>query len=95
MKDAAFEWDNGKAQANVVKHGVTFEMARAVFADPFAIEWEDDRADAAELRFAVLGRVDDRLLFVAFTMRGEITRIISARRATSVERRRYHEENEP
>jgi uncharacterized DUF497 family protein len=50
--------------------------------------------DAAEARFATLGMVDNRLLFVAYTMRGDAIRIISARLAEPYERRRYHNDNE-
>ena len=93
MEDEEFEWDNAKAAANVAKHGVTFEMAREAFRDPVAVEWRDLNQDAGEVRYALLGAVDGRILFVAYTQREERIRIISARRATSYERRRYHEEN--
>jgi uncharacterized DUF497 family protein len=63
-------------------------------ADPFIIEWIDEGQDEREQRFSALGMVENRLLFVAYTMRGNAIRIISARRAEPFERRRYHEENE-
>lgn len=93
MQDDDFEWDDRKATANARKHAVTFEMARDVFKDPFAIDELDDRADFGEVRFATTGLVEGRLLFVAYTMRGERIRIISARGAEPHEQRRYHEEN--
>lgn len=93
MRDHHFEWDDDKAARNWWRHGVTFEMAREAFRDVFAVEWEDDRRRVAEPRFALLGMVDNRLLFVAYAMRGERIRIISARRAEPLERRRYHDEN--
>jgi uncharacterized protein len=93
MQDDDFEWDDRKATANARKHAVTFEMARDVFKDPFAIDELDDRADFGEVRFATTGMVEGRLLFVAYTMRGERIRIISARGAEPHEQRRYHEEN--
>jgi uncharacterized DUF497 family protein len=68
-------------------------MAREVFKDPFAIEWLDERENYGEDRFVTIGMVDNRLLFVAYTMRGEVIRIISARRAEPHEIRRYHEDN--
>jgi uncharacterized protein len=43
MQDEAFEWDDRKAALNWHNHGVSFEMAREVFQDIFAIEWIDDR----------------------------------------------------
>ena len=94
MQDEAFEWDDGKAALNWRNHGVSFEMARDVFQDIFAIEWIDDRHGDMEQRFVTVGTVEGRLLFVAYTLRGQRIRIISAREAEPRERRRYHNENE-
>jgi uncharacterized DUF497 family protein len=94
MKSDDFEWDDAKAASNHRRHKVTFEQAREVFADPFIIEWIDEGQDEHEQRFNALGMVEDRLLFVAYTMRRDTIRIISARRAEPFERRRYHEENQ-
>jgi uncharacterized protein len=88
-----FEWDHQKASSNVARHAVTFEMAQEVFKDAFAIENIDDREKYSEQRFTIIGMVENHLLFVAFTMRGENIRIISARGAEPHERRYYHEEN--
>ena len=93
MKDDAFEWDEAKAAENEARHGVSFETAREVFKDPFAIERLDDRVDYGEERFNILGMGDGRLLFVAYTVRNDIIRIISARGAEPHEKRRYHEDN--
>ena len=68
-------------------------MARDVFKDIFAVEWVDTGQDEHEDRFVAIGMVEDRLLFVAYTMRGETIRIISARKPEPYERRRYHDEN--
>jgi uncharacterized protein len=95
MQDDAFEWDDAKAASNITKHGVSFEVARGAFADAFAIEREDTTEDYGEPRYNLLGMACGRLLFVAYTMRGEIVRIISAREAEPYERRLYHEENAP
>jgi hypothetical protein len=95
MDDGVFQWDDGKAAANYAKHGVTFEAARDVFEDPFALDWIDEEQDEFEQRFARVGMVEGRLLFVAYVMRGDAVRIISARLAEPFERRRYHEENTP
>ena len=92
MQGDDFEWDDEKAAANVNKHGVSFDAARAVFNDPFAIEWDDDSA-ADETRYRIVGMSGDRLLFVAYTYRSRRIRIISARGAEPYERRMYHEEN--
>jgi uncharacterized DUF497 family protein len=93
MEDDRFAWNDHKAAANYATHGVMFEAAREVFTDPFALEWLDDREDYGEDRYIILGLVDNRLLYVAYTMTGEKIRIISARGAEPHERRRYHEEN--
>jgi len=93
MNDDAFEWDENKAAKNYATHGVTFEMARDVFKDPLAVEWLDDRVPSGEDRWVIIGMVENRLLYVAYTMRGDVIRIISARGAEHYERRRYYEEN--
>jgi uncharacterized DUF497 family protein len=93
MQDEFFEWDDAKAVSNWHAHGVSFEIARDVFKDVFVLEWGDGGQDGREERFAAIGMVENRLLFVAYTMRGEVIRIISARKAEPYERRRYHDEN--
>ena len=93
MAGLRFEWDAAKAARNEADHGVTFDVAMLVFGDPFALEWRDDREDYGEDRYVLLGMVDGRVLYVAYTMRGDAIRIISARGAEPNERRRYHEEN--
>lgn len=94
MQDDAFEWDDVKAASNWLDHGVRFETARDVFKDLFAIEWTDDRHGDTEERFVTVGMVEERLLFVSYTLRGKRIRIISAREAEPRERRRYHNENQ-
>lgn len=93
MNDGVFQWDDRKAAENDAKHGVSFEAARDVFKDPFAIEQIDERHDYGEERFTIIGMARDRLLFVAYTMRGGAIRIISARGAEPHEQRYYHEQN--
>jgi uncharacterized DUF497 family protein len=93
MNDAKFEWDDQKAADNDAKHHVTFEMARDAFKDPFAIERLDDREAYGEDRYVLIGMAENRLLFVAYTMRGDTIRIISARGAEPHEHRQYHEDN--
>jgi uncharacterized protein len=93
VNDGQFQWDDTKASDNFAKHSVSFESAKNVFSDPFAIEQLDDRQDYGEERYTIIGMVDDRLLFVAFTMREDAIRIISARAAEPFERREYHEQN--
>jgi uncharacterized DUF497 family protein len=78
VNEPEFEWDAVKAARNEADHGVTFEMASDVFKDPFAIERLDDRENYGEDRYVIIGMVNNRLRFVAYTMRGEAIRIISA-----------------
>lgn len=90
-----FEWDETKARSNARKHGVRFEDAMLVFADPYALV-EQDRLEGGEFRWQTLGLAGGIvLLLVAHTVRDErgdeIIRIISARKAVRKERQRYDE----
>lgn len=96
-----FEWDAAKAATNLRKHGVSFEIAMRVFADPFALTGPE-RVERGEQRWQTLGVVDGYLfLLVAHTVHEvnendlviEVIRIISARVADRKERRRYEQEN--
>ena len=84
-----FEWDPQKALTNYEKHGISFEAARFVFRDPFALEFEDDRFAYDEDRWIIIGDVQSRLITVAYTLRGGVIRLISARGAEPYERRIY------
>ncbi len=85
-----FEWDDAKARANYRAHGVDFLDAAAVFDDPFRTEWLDEREDYGEERFCTIGEARGKLLFVAYTLRDDRIRIISARRASRKENCDYH-----
>jgi uncharacterized protein len=93
MEDDEFHWDDAKAAENYAKHGVTFEAARDVFKDAFAIDGLDDTEAYGEARYVTIGMAEGRLLYLVYTMRGDAVRIISARAAEPYERRQYHEEN--
>ena len=87
-----FEWDSEKANANLSKHGVSFETACGVFFDPF-VRVNDDELLRGELREAVIGMtVDWRLLYVVYVMRAETVRLISARPVTTIERKQYEDQ---
>jgi len=89
-----FEWDRAKAEANWKKHGVSFELAKSAFKDPFAIEFLDDREDYGESRLILIGTAEGEvLLYVAYTERDDRIRIISARRATQYEQDEYFHQN--
>ena len=90
MMKLEFEWNDAKAEANLQAHGVSFDLARTVFKDPFAVERLDDREDYGEERFVVIGMAAGGVvLLVAFTERDGRMRIISARRATQNEQDDY------
>ena len=87
-----FDWDPVKAAANARKHKVTFEAAKAVFYDEFAVQFFDEEHSSAQDRFLLLGvSSDSRLLLVCHCERdgGEVIRIISARKATPREAKFY------
>jgi hypothetical protein len=89
-----FEWHDAKADANLRAHGISFELAKTVFKDPFAVELLDDREAHGEERFVIIGIAEGQvLLFVAYTERGGRIRIISARRATKYEEDYYFRQN--
>ena len=88
-----FEWDEGKAAANLAKHGVTFEEAAEVFFDPHAVEGYDPAHSDGEARFFIIGLSSRRVLYVIYAERaGDTVRIISARRAARSEREDYERE---
>jgi uncharacterized protein len=90
-----FAWDSRKAARNLEKHGVSFEEAATVFADPDALEWEDLEHSARENRFKRLGiSIEGRILILVYSYRSlksdkETIRIITARRASPKEREAY------
>ena len=87
-----FEWDRRKAEANWRKHGVRFEDAATVFADPLSRTIPDSEDQAGEERCVTLGvSRGQQLLVVIHADRGDIIRIISAREATRRERHAYEE----
>lgn len=90
-----FEWDPAKAASNAKKHKVTFEVARTVFYDDFAVQFFDEEHSSKEDRFLLLGMSSDaRLLLVCHCERegGDVIRIISARKATKNEAQYYQGE---
>jgi len=84
-----FEFDPGKAIANFRKHGVSFAEVEPVFYDGFALTCED-RDTAGEARFVTVGMdALERIVAVCWNQRGANIRLISARAATSTERKSY------
>jgi uncharacterized protein len=85
----AFEWDDAKAERNLAKHGFSFVEAREVFADPTLATVNATRQKDGEARFKAIGRIGSRLYAVVYTQRGDVNRLISARRANATEERIY------
>jgi len=89
-----FEWDERKAASNRDKHRVSFEDAITAFDDPLALMAADSaHSTPTEDRRWLIGEADAGVLVVVFTVRmpGKVHRIISARRASRKERKRYEE----
>lgn len=91
-----FEWDDAKARVNLTKHGVAFDEALSVFADPLARIFDDPDHSDNERRELIIGfSRRPRLLVVGFTERFGRVRLIHARRATQAERKRHEETFKP
>ena len=89
-----FEWHDAKAEANLQAHGVSFDLAKTMLKDPFAVERLDDREDYGEERLVIVGMAEGNVvLLVAYTEREGRIRIISARRATQYEQDDYFQRN--
>jgi uncharacterized protein len=87
-----FEWDEGKAERNLIKHGVSFDEAKTVFDDLLYVDFYDPDHSENEDRYLIVGEsVQGRLLIVSYTERGNKIRLISARETTKTERETYEE----
>ena len=87
-----YEWDAGKATANLKKHRVSFTEAAGVFLDPLAVTYQDPDHSQDEQRYITVGgSTRGRVILVAHLDRGDRVRIISARRATRREAHEYSE----
>lgn len=84
-----FEWDDNKSAENKDRRGFTFDDVITVFLDEERMTILDDRYEYGEERWTTLGEIEGRLFAVTFTMRDEVIRIISARKANKRERKRY------
>jgi hypothetical protein len=87
-----FVWDPQKAASNLKKHEVSFEEATTAFADPLSLTISDPDHSESEERFVLVGLTNlARLVVVVHTETGEIIRIISARLASALERKKHEE----
>ena len=83
-----FEWDPGKSAANKLKHGIDFDQARALWQDPNRVVTASGYM-GPESRHLTIGHLDGKMYTAVFTMRGDIIRIISVRRARTQEEANY------
>ncbi len=89
LQGVVFEWDSRKATINLRKHKVRFELACEAFFDPFVC-YLDEEIVGLELREKLVGLTTTWLLLhIVYVMRGDVIRIISARKATEEERELY------
>ena len=84
-----FGWDPDKNQINVAKHGMSFVAAVKVFDDSKRIELDSSNPEYGESRNKAIGIVESKHVTVIYTDRGDVRRIISARRSRADERRQY------
>lgn len=87
-----FEWDENKADKNLLKHQVSFHEAKTVFDDPLYIDFYDPDHSVDEDRYLIVGQSNqERILIVSYTERANSIRLISAREVTRQERKVYEE----
>ena len=88
-----FEWDDNKEKINLSKHGIDFSTAALVFQDENRIEFYYEAHSEDEDRYITIGQINGVaiIVMVVYTERGDTIRLISARKATSQERRRYYD----
>jgi hypothetical protein len=89
-----FEWDTGKAEANLRKHKISFKEAQTVFTDDFSVAILDPDHSDQEDRRVIIGMSNKRrFLVVIYTERGKKIRLISARQATHAEHKKYENQD--
>ncbi len=84
-----FEWDDTKSRRTLRERGFGLDYAARIFLGP-TLEQRDERRDYGEVRMQAVGQADGNVLFVVYTDRGNVRRIISARLANSKERHSWH-----
>ena len=90
LRCTGFEWDEGNTDKSWVRHKVRWSECEEVFFNHPLLVLADDRHSAQEPRYYGLGRTNaGRLLFVVFTIRRDLVRVVSARDMSKRERREY------
>jgi len=89
-----FEWNEEKAESNILKHSISFENCVSAFDDEKALYIFDEKHSLLENRFILIGKNNSKdSLSISFTIRYKKIRIISCRLASKNERKRYEEKN--
>jgi uncharacterized DUF497 family protein len=92
VKELSFDWDVWNQQKNEVKHGISRAEAESVFFDPALSIFEDLKHSQQEKRWIAYGKSSyHQVLMIAFTVRNNKVRIISARKAAKKERSVYED----
>jgi uncharacterized protein len=87
-----FDWDENKAESNLIKHKISFDEAKTVFYDFYAFIFDDVKHSISEKRELIIGySISKRLLIVSFTLRNGKIRIISSRLTDKYERYEYEQ----
>ncbi len=86
-----YEWDPAKAEANLKRHGVEFADAVTALEDELALTISDPDSEDEERLISMGMDAMGRLLVTVFTLREQVVRIVSSRRASKGERKRYEE----
>ena len=90
LRCTGFEWDEGNTDKNWIRHNVRWTECEEVFFNHPLLVLADERHSEAEPRYYALGRTNaGRHLFVVFTVRGDLVRVISAREMSRRERKEY------
>ena len=84
-----FEWDQAKSDECFAERGFDFAYALHAFVDPARQVRQDNRWDYGEDRYQLLGTIEHRVFVVVYTVRGDVIRIISARKANQREVQDY------
>ncbi len=94
LECSGFQWDEGNAEKNWIRHRVSLEECDQVFLNRPLVVSDDPRHSQVEQRYFALGQTDTgRGLLVVFTIRADLIRVISARDMSRAERRTVHEED--
>lgn len=90
-KPLEFEWDKGNKDKNLKKHGISDKEAEEIFNNvPLLVSLDKKHSTRIEVRYHALGKTDkNKVLFISFTVRNRNVRIISARKASKIERNKY------